>query len=176
MAQKRYKSYKELDGTTGLCVARTVLGFSVAVPVGPIGLLCLRRTLTDGQLVGFSCGLGVASADVVYGCIAVFSLTSFSELLASHQLWLRLVGGVFLLYLGIKVFLKRPAGDEATSTSKASKVLVGAHASTFVLTITNPMTILSFAAIFRTGPSRNERRVHLRSGAGHGGVVGSALW
>ncbi len=88
----------------GYVLRGLVLGFSVAAPVGPIGLLCIRRTLSNGQLIGFSCGLGAASADAVYGCIAAFSLTSLSEVLVGQQLWLRLVGGVFLLHLGIRSY------------------------------------------------------------------------
>jgi len=124
-----------------------VIGFSIAAPVGPIGVLCIRRTLTDGRLVGFSCGLGAASADAAYGCVAAFGLTTLSEFLVGQQFWLRLVGGVFLLCLGMKAFLQRPAEREAAA-SGPSKGFAGAYASTFVLTITNPTTILSFAAIF----------------------------
>jgi threonine/homoserine/homoserine lactone efflux protein len=154
-----------------------VLGFSVAAPLGPIGLLCIRRTLTDGRLAGFSCGLGAASVDAVYGCIAAFSLTSLSELLVSQQLWLRLVAGMFLLYLGMRVFLESPTEGEATSASKASKGLVGAYASTFVLTITNPMTLLYFAAVFAgLGLVETSGGYALAAVLVVGVFLGSALW
>ena len=132
----------------GVVLRGFVIGFSIAAPVGPIGVLCIRRTLADGRLVGFSCGLGAASADAAYGCVAAFGLTLLSELLVDQRLWLRLVGGVFLLYLGMKAFRKGPAEREAAAASGSSRSLAGAYASTFVLTITNPTTIVSFAAIF----------------------------
>jgi threonine/homoserine/homoserine lactone efflux protein len=78
-----------------------VIGFSIAAPVGPIGVLCIRRTLTDGRSAGFLSGLGAASADALYGCVAAFGLTSVSNLLVDQQLLLRLVGGAFLLHLGL---------------------------------------------------------------------------
>ena len=132
----------------GIVLRGLVIGFSIAAPVGPIGVLCIRRTLADGRLVGFSCGRGAGSADAAYGCVAAFGLTSLSALLVDQRLWLRLAGGVFLLYLGIKTLLKEPVEGEAAAASGSSRALAGAYASTFVLTLTNPTTILSFAAIF----------------------------
>ena len=127
-----------------------IIGFSVAAPVGPIGVLCIRRTLADGRVVGFVSGLGAATADAAYGCVAAFGLTWVSDLLVEQQAWLRLVGGVFLLYLGIKAFLEKLAEREAGATrgSRPSMSVAGAYASTLGLTLTNPTTILSFAAIF----------------------------
>jgi threonine/homoserine/homoserine lactone efflux protein len=128
-----------------------IVGFSIAAPVGPIGVLCIRRTLADGRVVGFVSGLGAATADAVYGCVAAFGLTWVSDLLVDQQLWLRLVGGVFLLYLGMKAFLEKPAEREAATVGgspPSGSGLPGAYATTFFLTLTNPTTILSFAAIF----------------------------
>jgi threonine/homoserine/homoserine lactone efflux protein len=122
-----------------------VIGFSIAAPVGPIGVLCIRRTLAEGQLYGLVSGLGAATADALYGCVAAFGLTFISAFLIGHKLWFSLVGGLFLLYLGIKTLLSKPAEDAAKAEGKG---LLGAYASTFVLTLTNPMTILSFVAIF----------------------------
>jgi threonine/homoserine/homoserine lactone efflux protein len=121
------------------------IGFSIAAPVGPIGVLCIRRTLAQGRLCGFASGLGAATADAVYGCIAGFGLTAVSNLLVSQQTWFRLIGGLFLCYLGGKNFFDKPVEKPASSSGGA---LTGAYASTFVLTLTNPMTILSFAAVF----------------------------
>ena len=86
-----------------------LLGFAIAAPVGPIGVLCIRRTLVDGWRIGFVSGLGAATADGFYGAVAAFGLTAISTLLTSGQLWLRLVGGIFLCYLGIRGFLAKPA-------------------------------------------------------------------
>ena len=122
-----------------------IIGFSIAAPVGPIGVLCMRRTLAEGRMHGLLSGLGAATADAIYGCVAGFGLTIISNVLINQQIWLRLVGGVFLCYLGVRSFLSKP--DEHAIPAKA-KSLVGAYASTFFLTLTNPVTIISFAAIF----------------------------
>lgn len=122
-----------------------ILGFSIAAPVGPIGVLCIRRTLTDGRIVGFVSGLGAATADAFYGAIAGFGLTFISSFLIDQEVWLRLTGGIFLLYLGFRTFLSSPADGPAL---KSRGGIFGAYVSTVVLTLTNPLTILSFAAIF----------------------------
>ena len=122
-----------------------LIGISIAAPVGPIGILCIRRTLAEGKLLGFLSGMGAASADMVYGAIAAFGLTVITDLLVDNANWLRLVGGCFLLYLGAKTFLEKPANYAAHASQSG---YFGAYISTFFLTITNPMTILSFAAIF----------------------------
>jgi threonine/homoserine/homoserine lactone efflux protein len=123
-----------------------VIGFSIAAPVGPIGVLCIRRTLAEGRAVGFVSGLGAASADSFYGAIAGFGLTAVSGFLVDQQTWLRLIGGAFLVYLGVKTFRSRPA-EQAASTEQHNG-LPGAYASTLALTLTNPATILAFVAIF----------------------------
>ena len=125
-----------------------VMGFSIAAPVGPIGVLCIRRTLGDGFPHGVVSGLGTALADAIYGCIAAFGVTAVSDFLIGSQLWLRLVGGVFLLYLGYSTFRSVPAEKAATAGGGGLGGLAGACTSAFFLTLTNPMTIVSFAAVF----------------------------
>jgi threonine/homoserine/homoserine lactone efflux protein len=122
-----------------------LIGLSIAAPVGPIGVLCIRRTLAEGWSFGLVSGLGAATADAFYGCVAAFGLTFISAALVSHQLWLRLVGGVFLCYLGIRTLLAHPAEQELSAQESS---LVRAYGSTLFLTLTNPVTILAFAAIF----------------------------
>jgi len=122
-----------------------LIGFSIAAPVGPIGVLCIRRTLTEGRLAGFLSGLGAASADMFYGAVAAFGLTAIQELLIGQSNWLQVVGGIFLLYLGVKTFFSKP--EEKAIESRGGG-LFGAYLTTFFLTITNPLTILSFIAIF----------------------------
>ena len=122
-----------------------LIGFSIAAPVGPIGVLCIRRSLSDGKAAGLVSGLGAATADAFYGCIAGFGLTFLSNFLVSQQTWLRLLGGLFLVYLGITTFRAKPAEKAATAQGSG---LLGFYASTLFLTVTNPMTIISFAAIF----------------------------
>jgi threonine/homoserine/homoserine lactone efflux protein len=122
-----------------------LIGFSIAAPVGPIGVLCIRRTLTNGRMSGLMSGLGAATADGFYGAVAAFSLTLISNVLVGQQLWFRITGGSFLLYLGIRTFLSKPS---AKSVSDKKSSLFGDYISTFILTIMNPITILSFAAVF----------------------------
>ena len=129
----------------GLFVEGIIIGFAIAAPVGPIGVLCIRRTLAEGRASGFVSGLGAATADAVYGAIAAFGLTLITDFLLGGASWLRLVGGAFLLFLGFKTFFARPAERAAEARGGG---LPGAYASTFFLTLTNPTTILSFAAIF----------------------------
>jgi len=122
-----------------------LIGISIAAPVGPIGVLCIKRTLAEGKLSGLCSGLGAATADAFYGMVAAFGLTAISNFLVGNQFWLRLIGGMFLCYLGIKTFLSKPAEEVAHLDSKG---LLRNYTSTVFLTITNPMTIISFAAVF----------------------------
>jgi threonine/homoserine/homoserine lactone efflux protein len=122
-----------------------VIGFSMAVPVGPIGIVCIRRTLMKGRLSGLVSGLGVATADAVFGCIAGLGLTFISDFLISQQVWLRLIGGLFLCILGLKILLAKLVEREVSSEGKG---LLGAYTSMFFLTLTYPMTILIFLGIF----------------------------
>ena len=121
------------------------LGFCIAAPVGPIGVLCIRRSLADGMLIGFVTGLGAATADAAYGAVAGFGLTVISNFLVGQRFWMGLVGGIFLCYVGARTFLSQPAEQPAHAQARG---LAGAYASTLFLTLTNPMTILSFVAAF----------------------------
>ncbi|MCX7124616.1 MAG: LysE family transporter [Gammaproteobacteria bacterium] len=152
-----------------------IIGFAIAAPVGPIGLLCIHRSLTNGFKMGLMTGLGAALADGVYGCVAGFGLTAISSLLISHQLWIRAIGGLFLIYFGIKLFLTK--SNDQSSNNNSEKSSVHACATTFFLTLTNPMTILSFVAIFAglgigtAHPNFNHAAMMVM-----GVVLGSALW
>jgi threonine/homoserine/homoserine lactone efflux protein len=158
----------------GFLLRGLMIGFSIAAPVGPIGVLCIRRTLADGRLAGFVSGLGAATADAIYGCIAGFGLAFISNFLVSQQLWLRLIGGAFLCYLGLKTLLSKPAEHAASATGNG---LIGAYASTLFLTLTNPMTILSFVAIFAGLGLANTNSSYAAAGILVMGVfIGSALW
>jgi len=128
-----------------LFVKGLIIGFSIAAPVGPIGVLCIRRTLAEGRISGFVSGMGAATADAMYGCIAGFGVTYISSLLIGQQFWFRLIGGLFLGCLGVRAFFSNPAEGPSKTTGKG---LAGAYASTLFLTLTNPVTILAFAAIF----------------------------
>ena len=140
-----------------------IIAFAIAAPVGPIGVLCIRRTLADGRLTGFFSGLGAATADMCYGAVAAFGLTIIQNVLVGLQFWLHLLGGIFLLYLGVRTFFARPAENEAAVRS--NRGLFAAYISTLGLTLTNPATIISFTVIF-TG---------LRLGDTHGDFLSAAL-
>ena len=123
-----------------------LLGFSIAAPVGPIGLLCIRRTLEFGVGRGFVSGLGAATADAMYGMTAACGFSAAAVILLEYQGALRLLGGAYLIYLGLSTLRKAPAAKTALEIKREK--LFSCYASTFMLTITNPMTIMSFAAVF----------------------------
>ena len=129
----------------GLFVRGLLIGFSIAAVVGPIGMLCIQRTLHNGFLYGLVTGMGAATADGLYGSVAGFGLTALATFLIAQLTWIRLIGGVFLVYLGIRTMLTKPAKRAANAQAHT---FFGAYLSTLLLTLTNPLTILSFAAIF----------------------------
>jgi threonine/homoserine/homoserine lactone efflux protein len=120
-------------------------GFVLAATVGPMWVLCLRRTLAYGAAAGLASGLGIAVADGLYGAVAAFGLTAISGFLLAHSFWIGLAGGAFLVYLGVKtlVFVPEANGETAEPASHARAFL-----STLGLTLANPPTILAFVAIF----------------------------
>jgi threonine/homoserine/homoserine lactone efflux protein len=151
-----------------------ILGFSIAAPVGPIGILCIRRTLQYGRFSGFVSGLGAAVADAIYAVIAAFGLTFVSNFLIAGQFWFRLLGGIFLLYLGWRIFF---AKTKSKTTDVSHTTLVNDFISTFFLTLTNPMTILSFLAIFAAlGLSSLHGSYFEGSTLILGVFLGSAVW
>ncbi len=151
-----------------------LIGFSIAAPVGPIGLLCIQRTLSRGRLHGLVTGLGAAGADAVYGCVAGFGITAVTGLLLGGQEWIRLFGGFFLCWLGARTFFSNPPERAAEASGSG---LAASWLSTFFLTLANPMTILSFVAVFAglgiTG-ANGDWRAALALVAGV--FLGSALW
>jgi threonine/homoserine/homoserine lactone efflux protein len=157
-----------------------LIGFSIAAPVGPIGVLTIKRTLTEGRMSGFVTGLGAAFADTVYGSVAGFGLTAISSFLLAQQLWLKLGGGFFLLYLGISSFFKKPKSEVVREDMDHGNGYIGNLVSTFLLTLTNPTTILSFIAIFAglgLGAVNTAQNGYQSSLALVLGVfIGSALW
>jgi threonine/homoserine/homoserine lactone efflux protein len=154
-----------------------LLGFSIAAPVGPIGVLCIRRTVAEGRASGLVSGLGAATADAVYGCVAAFGLTFISNLILGLHTWLNLLGGLFLCYLGVRTFLSVPAEEAAPAGGTG---LWRSYLTTFGLTLTNPMTILSFAATFAgTGLAEVSSAADGYRGSATlvlGVFAGSALW
>lgn len=167
-----------------------VLGLAIAAPVGPIGVLCIRQTLTYGRWIGFVSGLGAATADGLYGSIAGFGLSTLSSLLTDQIHLFKLIGGIFLCYLGITTTLTKQnvrigvgEGQDYRTTSeqkgdrpRRQPMALRAYLSTFALTLTNPATILSFTAIFASlnvGTDHNDgSALTLVAGV----FFGSALW
>jgi threonine/homoserine/homoserine lactone efflux protein len=151
-----------------------LIGLSIAATVGPMSVLCIQRTIHKGQLYGLVSGLGIATADAVYGGIAAFGVALIANFLMSQQLWIRLIGGMFLLYLGSKTLFTRPAERAASASANG---FVGAYVSTFLLTLTNPLTILSFAAIFAGIGVGGASKSYVSATIVVGGVfIGSTLW
>ena len=163
-----------ISSSLGLILKGLVLGFSIAAPVGPIGVLCIRRTLANGFRSGLVSGLGAATADAIYGTIAAAGLTLVADFLVRQQLWLGLLGGGLLVYLGIKTLRTAPQSEE-NAIGKDSPG--GNYFSTLLLTLSNPMTIFMFAAIFggmsvQTGTIYRFNAFLLVLGV----FTGSALW
>jgi threonine/homoserine/homoserine lactone efflux protein len=152
-----------------------VIGFAIAAPIGPISVLCIQRSLSDGFKIGLMTGIGAALADGTYGLIAGFGLTTISSILVAQQFWIRIIGGLFLLYLGVKTLTTLPRQQAISKGPEKSSW--HACATSYFLTMTNPMTILSFIAVFAGlgvgGTSINYfNAVSLVTGI----TVGSAIW
>lgn len=147
------------------------VGLSIAAPVGPIGLLCIRRTLSSGWLMGLVTGLGAATADMVYGFVAAAGLTVVTEFLVGSRQPLQFAGGAALIWLGLTFVRSELLGERV---SESSGGLAAAYALTFLLTLTNPATILSFAAVMAglgaMGATGQTAALVI------GVFVGSALW
>lgn len=121
------------------------IGFIMAIPIGPIGIMCIRKTLTEGRLSGLIIGLGAATADLFYGCVAVFGLTVISDTLSDQRIWIRIVGGALLFFLGIKTFRTKPK-DPKLKISGSGRLR--SYFTVVILTLTNPLTIFAFIAVF----------------------------
>jgi len=125
-----------------------LLGFALAASPGPIFLLCLRRTLVSGWRNGLVSGFGVATADGLYAAVAAFGVGAITTSLTGQRRWLALAGGALLVVLGARILVQRPRSAEPRPTTRSN--LIGAYLSTLGLTITNPATIISFAALAAT--------------------------
>ncbi len=140
--------------TTSLFFTAAGVGLAIAAPVGPMGMLCIRRTLTGGPRAGLAIGFGIATGDAFYGLIAALGLVGISQFMLAYDRPLHLVAGLFLLYLGVRTLLQKPAPDAANGDGKLTQVgragTLRAYASALLLTLTNPQTVIMFAALFTT--------------------------
>ena len=146
----------------------------VAVPVGPLGLLCINRALMLGPVTGMVSGLGVATADSLAAGVAALGISFVSDFLSDHQVILRLLGGVFLVYLGMKIYRRKPRPEIPPSNVNG---LLAAYATTFFLTLSNPVTSLSFIAIYAGWHVESmSGRYFAAATLALGVFIGSALW
>lgn len=151
------------------------LGFAISAPVGPINLLCMRRSLTHGKRVGLLTGLGAATGDAFYGAVAAFGLTAISDFFLQYQGYFQIFGGILFFAMGIKIISTPPE----TNINDNVKMLTGktAFISTFFLTMTNPATILAFLTAFASIKFVTTTTGALHSTAITAGVfLGSAAW
>jgi threonine/homoserine/homoserine lactone efflux protein len=150
-----------------------VIGFALAAPVGPVGVLCIKRALVNGRLAAFCAGLGAALADTIFGAVAGLGLTVVSAFLLSHQFIIRLVGGSFLIFVGLRGYGQKPAVEEDESTGST---LLKDFLASFMLAISNPATILAaipvVAAVGARGLQDTDSATWLVSGV----FSGSTSW
>ena len=155
-----------------------IFGLVLAAPVGPVGVLCVQRTLSEGRMHGLLSGLGAAVGDAIYGAIAAFGVSALQLWISDHQASLRTIGGILLLLLAAKTLILRPNRKNQKNVGKLhTENLLQDFVSTFLLAITNPITILTFAGLFVTlgstdvGDSVNNAALLV-----FGVFIGSALW
>jgi threonine/homoserine/homoserine lactone efflux protein len=160
------------EATLGLFAQSLLIGFSIAAPVGPIGLLTIQRTLQFGPRAGLATGLGAAVADAVYGAVGAFGVTALIDAMTAARLPLAVWGGGFLLWLAYRTWRAPLAGRAAAA--QGSTDLLRCFAGTFLLTLSNPATILSFIAVFGALSAHIAGASPWTMIVGVG--VGSALW
>lgn len=161
-------------GESYLFLKAVIVGMGIAAPVGPVGVLCVRRTLSGGPRLGLSSGFGAAIADALYGAVAAFGLTAVGAWLLEQQSWVRLGGGLFLLTLGIASWLRGPRERRGYEVNRS---LAWAFSSALLLTLANPITLLSFAAIFAAvGLSAADAGFQAGVTIVGGVFLGSATW
>lgn len=161
-----------------------VFGLVLAAPVGPVGVMCVQRTLTEGRLHGTLSGLGAAVGDALYGAVAAFGIGAVADWIAGHQAPLRFVGGIVLLALAARTVFGRPR-NRAKNNSANTATVAGIHTgslfqdfvSTFLLAISNPITLLTFAGLFATlGITQAGESVTHAGWLICGVFLGSAAW
>jgi threonine/homoserine/homoserine lactone efflux protein len=170
--------------TASLFVTSAGVGLAIAAPVGPMGMLCIRRTLTGGPRAGLAIGFGIATGDAVYGLIAALGLVGISQFMLAYDRPLHLVAGLFLIYLGVRTLLQKAPADAANGNSDGNGKLaqVGragalrAYASSLLLTLTNPQTVIMFAALFTTLAPRGAFSSSIALTTVGGVFCGSIAW
>ena len=161
---------RELD----LLIRGIIVGLMIAIPVGPVNILCIHRTIEAGWRPGVISGVGAAAADMLYGGVAGFSITLVVQFIVREQSWIRFFGGILLVAIGISYFFKRPAPLDAQKQDRASAY--SDLRSTFLLTLTNPTTVLSFLALLAALGMGDPRRWWLTVFLISGIFCGSMAW
>lgn len=150
-----------------------IIGFAMAVPIGPVGIMCIRKTLAEGHSRSLIVGLGAATADSFFGSIAAFGLTFVSDVITSQQFWVRLVGGGLLIFLGIRTFRVRLKDPILPFNIKG---LFGSYVSALLLALTNPVTIFAFVAVFAAFGLGHKLTIVSACILVLGVLLGSCLW
>jgi threonine/homoserine/homoserine lactone efflux protein len=148
-------------------------GLIIAAPVGPVNVLCIQRTLGKGWRSGLYSGLGAAAADTIYGAVAGFSITLVIDFLLKEQFWIRVLGGFLLIAIGVVYFFRKPLALEEKKKEKSTH---SDFVSSFLLTLTNPTTVLSFIAVLATMGMREQRTVPMTLLLIAGIFCGSMMW
>lgn len=157
-----------------LLLKSIILGFSISAPVGPIGLLCIQRTLAHGKTAGFLTGFGAVTANIVYASIAALGFSAVSVFLVQYELLLKVMGTIFLLYIGVKTYMKTVPRKAAEFPSESKLAM---YFSTFILMITNPVTILNFTAMFAgLGFSHSSMSIQITMLLLAGVFIGATCW
>ena len=156
-----------------LLLRGAIAGLAISAPVGPVNVLCVSRTIAKGRLAGIASGFGAAAADTTYGSIAGFSITLIIDWLVRELFWIRVVGGVLLIAIGLVYYFRRPKslGDGTPRDSAGSDI-----ATTFLLTLTNPTTVLSFLAVLAVLGLGERRPWPLTSFLVLGIFLGAMFW
>jgi threonine/homoserine/homoserine lactone efflux protein len=170
--------------TTSLFFTAAGVGLAIAAPVGPMGMLCIRRTLTGGPRAGLAIGFGIASGDAAYGLIAALGLVGISQFMLAYDRPLHLLAGLFLLYLGVRALLQKPPAESADGNGNGDGKLaqigragaLRAYASALLLTLTNPQTVIMFAALFTTLAPRGAFSPAIALTTVGGVFAGSIAW
>jgi threonine/homoserine/homoserine lactone efflux protein len=165
-----------------LIISGAVIGFMVAAPIGPVNLICIRRTISAGPISGVVSGFGAALGDTIFAIITAFGLTAVSALIHGYSTILQIAGGILLMIFGIRTYVSDPLHGRGVETVASRPVnggsLVRTFASTFALTITNPITLFGFAVLFAglTGLAKSAP-TYLNAGILVCGVfIGSMTW
>jgi threonine/homoserine/homoserine lactone efflux protein len=166
--------------STALFFTAAGVGLAVAAPVGPMGMLCIRRTLAEGPQAGLAIGFGIASGDAVYGLIAALGLVGLSHFMLAYDRPLHLAAGLFLLYLGLRALLQKAPADAGTEDNPLDRKnyagTLRAYASALLLTLTNPQTVIMFAALFTTLAPRGAFSTTVALTTVSGVFCGSIAW